>query len=166
MVWKPKKPMSAEAAAVRLEGMCAQAEYCRFELQRKLYQWKVPSAQGERILASLEERRFFSDSRFASVFCRQKAVYARWGRRKIVLALKAKRISQQDIDAALQEIDEDEYMRNMMDLLRSKAASLKEGNTYDGRTKLFRFGAQRGYEPALVAAAIRSGVLWPENEEE
>ncbi len=161
MAWKAKEPMKPEVALERLEAMCARAEHCRAELQQKLYGWMVAPAHAERILATLEKNRFFDDRRFAGVYCRDKALHARWGRRKIIFGLKAKRISSDIISEAVGAIDEDEYRSVMIDLLRYKASSLKEGNTFDGRTKLYRFGVQRGYEPELVAAALRSGILWP-----
>lgn len=79
-----------------------------------------------------------------------------------MFALRAKHIPSDIITEAMAVVDEDEYRSEMIALLRSKAASLKEGNTFEGRTKVYRFGVQRGYEPELVAAALRSGVLWNE----
>jgi len=162
MAWKSKEPMKPEVAMERLEAMCARAEHCRYELRQKLFRWMVAPYEAEKILDTLEKNRFLDDRRFAASFCRTKAVYSRWGRRKIMFALRAKRIPSDIITEAMTVVDEDEYRSEMIALLRSKAASIKEGNTFEGRTKIYRFGVQRGYEPELVAAALRAGVVWNE----
>lgn len=151
-----REPISPEMALSRLATLCARAERCRHELEQKLYAWGVPRAEGERLLRRLEEERYFDDSRFAAAFTRDKALYARWGRRKIEAALRLKRITAADIQAAFDELDEDEYRAAMLDALAAKARSIKEGDTYEGRTKLYRFGLSRGYEPSLLSEAIRS----------
>lgn len=155
--------MNPQMAAERLEALCSRAEHCRYELSAKLRGWMVPFEAGERILDDLEARRFFSDARFAEIFARHKVLYGKWGRRKIAAGLRAKRISADNIAEALDAIDENEYRLVMIEALCSKAKSVKEGNTFDGRTKVYRFGVSKGYEPALVAAAIRSGVLWDDS---
>lgn len=143
-------------ALSRLETLCARAERCRYELEQKLRLWGISASDRDRILERLERGRYFDDSRFAAAFTRDKALYARWGRRKIEAALRLKRISSADIANAAAELDEDEYRSAMLDALAAKARSIKEGDTYEGRTKLYRFGLSRGYEPTLVAAAIRA----------
>lgn len=165
MAFKPRQPMNPETARLRLADMCAKAEHCRFELSEKLKNWMVPSLEAEKILDELEDKRFFSDARFAEIYARHKAVYGRWGRRKISMGLFAKRISSSVIKDALDNIEEDVYRQTMIDVLRSKARQIKEGNTFEGRTKLYRFGVSRGYEPNLVAAAIKAGILFdPESD--
>lgn len=160
MPLKPRKPMPADVAQARLEELCVRGEHCRYELAEKLYKWLVPQSEADRILKDLSERRFYDDARFAGAYARDKALYGRWGRRKIAMGLRAKRIGSSLIQQALDSIDEDEYRTRMLDTLAAKARSLKEGNTFEGRTKLYRFGVMHGYEPALVAAAIKSGVVF------
>ena len=165
MSLKPRQPMLPETAQARLEDLCVRGEHCRFELAEKLRRWLVPTSEATRILDDMHDRGFFDDGRFAGAYARDKALYARWGRRKIAMGLRAKRVDTSLIDAALAAVDEDKYRSLMLDVLAAKARSLKEGNTFEGRTKLYRFGVTRGYEPALVAAAIRSGILFPESDE-
>ncbi len=151
-----RKPLSPEMALSRLATLCARAERCRSELEQKLRLWGIGAADSERILSRLEKERYFDDRRFAAAFTRDKALYSHWGRRKIEAALRLKRIEPADIAAASDELDEDEYRAAMLEALATKARSVKEGDTYEGRTKLYRFGLSRGYEPALLAAAIRA----------
>ncbi len=162
--YRLKKKISEATALQKLESLCAAGEHCRNELHEKLRKWGMSSEESERILESLEERRFFDDSRFASAFVRDKLLYNKWGRMKIMLALKAKRLDSRITHEALDEIDEDEYRRIARELLTTKARTIKEGNTYEGRTRLYRAGISRGFEPSLVADIVKDHATWPEKE--
>lgn len=152
---QPKAPMPAGKALEKLENLCARSEQCEYEIRQKLARWLVPPAEADRIVGSLRSRRFVDDQRYAAAFVRDKYRFSRWGRIKISMALRLKRISRDTIEQALEEIDDDEYIAILRHLLRAKAATLAEPDTYEGRTKLFRFGASRGFEPALVASVLR-----------
>lgn len=158
-----RKPVTPEMALSRLETLCARAERCRYELEQKLRLWGVGASDSARILDLLARARYFDNARFAAAFTRDKALYARWGRRKIEAALRMKRVDAADIADAAEALDEEEYRAAMLQTLSAKARSIKEGDTYEGRTKLYRFGLSRGYEPALVAAAIRARVLFSDD---
>ncbi len=151
-----REPITPEMALSRLATLCARAERCRYELEQKLFAWGINQADRESILERLERDRYFDDARFAAAFARDKALYARWGRRKIEAALRLKRIPAAEIAEAIARLDEEEYRAAMLDALAAKARSIKEGDSYEGRSKLYRFGLSRGYEPSLLAAAIRA----------
>lgn len=160
-----RKTVSAENAKVRLENLCARSEHCEWELKEKLRRWGVGPADTEKILESLRKGRFYDDARYASAFARDKLLYNRWGRRKIAMALAAKRIDRETAGDALDNIDEKEYREVLLELMRAKARGIKEGNTYDGRTKLYRAVASRGFETALISDYIRTAAIWPEQLE-
>ena len=102
----------------------------------------------------------YDDERFARAYVRDKLLYSHWGRRKISLGLYAKRIDRDTIEDALDEIDTKEYEGILLAFLQSRVRSIKEGNTYEGRTKLYRAGVARGFEPETVARLIKV-VKWP-----
>lgn len=155
-----RKQISKDNARIRLENMCARSEHCEWELKEKLKRWMISSADAEEILMVLRKGRFYDDRRFASAYVRDKMLYNRWGRRKIAYGLMAKRIPRELIGEALDEIDEEMYRDVLLEFLRAKARIIKEGNSFEGRTKLFRAAVSRGYETDLVAGYIRSGVIW------
>lgn len=161
--FRPKKKISEETALQRLESLCAAGEHCRHELLEKLRKWGMFPDECDRILDSLGKRRFFDDSRFASAFVRDKLLYNKWGRMKISIALKAKRIPAEVIDEAFDGIDEEEYEDVAREFLMAKARGVKEGNTYEGRTKLYRAGLSRGFESSLVARIVKSPSTWGED---
>ena len=160
-----RKQLTAENAQIRLENMCARSEHCEYELRDKLRTWGVGTQDAEKILETLHKARYYDDSRFAEAFVRDKLLYNHWGRRKIIIGLKAKRIDGQIIEEALATIEEDVYKRILKGLMKAKARSLKEGNTFEGRTKLYRFALARGFESALIGSLLKSGVLFEEQED-
>lgn len=124
-------------------------------MRTKLRTWGVGSSDTDKIIESLKANRFVDDARFARAFVNDKYRFAGHGRMKIRLALVAKRVERPIIEEALAEIDEEIYAARLRDILLAKIRRTADADTYEGRTKIFRFGASRGFEPDLVAAAIR-----------
>lgn len=152
---KPRQILPSEAL-VRLETLCAKAEHCRWEMHRKLALWKISPSDAEKIIKRLEDGRFVDDARFARAFVRDKYMFAGWGRRKIEAQLRARRIAANLIAQAMEEaIDQIQYEEIAEALVRRKAAAMADADTFEGRTRLFRSVAARGFEPELVARLIR-----------
>lgn len=151
-----KKPVTPEQALVRLETMCARAEHCTYELREKMRGWGINPAEAEKIIGQLVKTKFVNDARFAQAYARDKITFAGWGRRKVAQALMLKRIDRQTVNEVLENIDTEVYAKNLMSALRQKLRQLGDAaDTYEGRTKAFRFAVSRGYEPDLVAANLR-----------
>lgn len=147
--------MDSKLALEKLESLCARAERCTWELRQKLWNWKIPSTEADRILESLKKRKFVDDERFVRAFVNDKIKFARWGERKITAALVAKRIPLELIKTALLKCDEELIRRNLLDLLQAKSRTIADVASYEGRTKLFRYGISRGYYPNLVSQVIK-----------
>lgn len=146
--------VTPEQALVRLERLCVRSEHCTWELRRKLEQWRIAPGDADRIMASLVGRRFVDDIRFAVAFIRDKYRFARWGRRRIAMALRQKHVN---ADALLDDpdvLDPEQYAEILDGLIAAKARTLDMADRAD-RQRLFRFGVSRGYEPDMVISAIR-----------
>ncbi len=65
---------------------------------------------------------------------------------------------------ALDEIDNEEYVSVLNAMMKARAKVIKEGDTYEGRAKLYRAAVSRGFESQLVSKIIRAGGLWPDDE--
>lgn len=150
------KVMTPQQALARLEALCARSEQSSGEVLDKMRRWGITQSDAAKILDSLIARRYVDDARFAAAFVRDKVRFARWGRRKVAQALVQKRVDRDIIAAALEVIDLEEYTESLRHILLSKiksAPALTE--SYEGRTKIYRFGVQRGFEPDLTGKLLR-----------
>lgn len=150
------KVIPPEKALIRCEELCARAERCEHELREKMRAWRIDTRDIDAIINSLVTRRFLDDCRYARAFVRDKYRFARWGRRKIAMALKQKRINSDTIDEALEEINQEEYTAVLRSLLKAKAAHMERPLSYEDRMKLFRFAVARGFETQLISSMLKS----------
>ena len=157
---KRKKTITPQDALMRLETLCAQSEQCSYDLRQKLYRWGISSPDSDKIIKKLIRTRFVDDARFAVAYCRDKYRFNRWGRIKIVYGLRSTHIQNCDITSGLETIDAEEYEEILVSVIKSKASMTKDVDTYEGRTRLFRSVASRGYEPSLIAQIIKDPSRW------
>ena len=152
---RQRKPITPEKAIVRLEELCARSEQCTSDARKKLQTWGISSSDAEKIIASLIAKRFIDDERFCQAYVRDKFRFSKWGKRKIMAALMMKRLDRNKIEKALETIDNQDYIDCLQYIISTKAKSMADSDSYDGRTRLFRFAASRGFEPDLISKVIR-----------
>ena len=111
---------------------------------------KAEDADIERIIKHLLKEGYIDESRYARAFVHDKVRFAKWGRVKIAQALWQKRIPQDISDAALESIDDDEYMTALKDVVKAKYRTVKGSTEYERKMKTMRSVCSRGYEPPLV----------------
>lgn len=145
--------MEEQKSLARLQRLCSKAEYCRADIRRKaLKDMEGDADAAGRILASLVEDRYVDDARYAVAFAREKANIQGWGPIKIRFQLRAKGVSEEDISAALQEVEPEKADDKLDRLLAVKARTL-EGDPQK-RLKLLKFGLSRGYAYDAVEASL------------
>ena len=150
----PRKPITPNNAFLRLSTLCARCEQAEGDLRKKLHDWGVSSSDADDIITRLQQERYLDNERFARAYCRDKLRFNGWGRIKIAFMLKGKGIEQEFIDAALNEIDEEQYATILNDVLIAKVKTLKDKEPEQARASLLRFAASRGFEPALFFPAV------------
>lgn len=152
-----RKPISKEAATLRMASLCARSEQCEAEIRQKLLRMGLSQAYVQEVVAGLVEGRFIDNARFARSFARDKCRFSCWGRNKIRLGLMAKRISSADTAQALEAIEPDDYL----DALKRAAAAKARGLDLSGpearenRMKLYRHLLSRGFESDLASQAVK-----------
>lgn len=151
-----RRPLTDKEAVMLAEDACGRAEYCSHEIREKLRRRGVEAELIDRIIDSLKKRRFIDDRRYAMAFARSRQQYNGWGRRKIALALSAKRISRELIDEALEQIDPDEYIDALTDMISRWAASLERPLSREDRMKLTRRALGRGYDYDSIKRALQA----------
>ena len=137
----------------RLQRLCSKAEYCRADIYRKaLKDLDGDAAEAARLVEELVRDRYVDDARYALAYAREKASIQGWGPVKIRFQLRAKGVSDANISAALEEIDEVSADARLERLLASKARTLEGDPQF--RLKLIKFGLSRGYEYGAVEDAL------------
>jgi regulatory protein len=108
------------------------------------------------VITRLKEERFIDEARYCSAFARDHFRYNQWGRVKISMMLKAKKISEADISAGLEAIDMDEYLDLLRKIIVTQQKKIKAKNRFDLKGKLLRHALGKGFESHLVYDAINS----------
>ena len=134
---------------------CAYQDRCHFEVKQRLYQLGVKGLEQDQIIASLIEENFLNEERFAKNYARGHFRMKQWGRNKIIVGLKAKKISAYCIKKGLEEIDEEEYVQTLQKIIEKRMQiSGKTKYTRLIHKKLYDYLYQKGYESNLIAEAI------------
>lgn len=136
--------------------LCARAEKCEADARRLMRGWGVSDADADAILARLVRERFIDDSRYATMYAREKASLAGWGSYKIRTALQRKQIDKAIIDEALRTIDAAHAAERLLERLQRKVRTIKAATPYELRTKLIRHGLSLGFGYDTVLAAVES----------
>lgn len=144
------KPLSEPEALNRAAAYCTTCERCVSEVCAKLVAWGMDSVQQRRIIERLISEDFINEERFCRAFVNDKVRFNRWGRRKISLALREKRVEASLVKAALDAIDDEVYMAALVAVVAAKRRELKGKDDYLSKQKILRYAASRGFEPSLI----------------
>ena len=150
-----KKPITPDEALNKAAAYCTLCERCISEVSTKLTAWGVPHYERQKIIARLIEEKFIDEKRYCHAFVNDKVKFNRWGRIKITAALRDKRLSQEHIKEALEDIDEEVYIQALKETIDIKRRELKDKNDLATQQKIIRHAASRGYEPALIIKTIK-----------
>lgn len=142
--------MTESEGKTRAEAYCSAAEHCRSEVRAMLERHGAEKPDIESIINNLVKEGFIDESRYARAFVHDKVRFAKWGKVKIAQALWQKRIPQDITDAALESIEDDEYLAALRDVVKAKFRTVKGATEYERKMKTMRSVCSRGYEPALV----------------
>lgn len=140
-----KKEITEEVARSKAEMYCVASEHCISEVESKLYQWGAPKDMVEKVICHLLDEGFIDEGRYANAFVRDKYRFNAWGRMKIAISLRQKGISEERIDEAMKEIDENIYRKTLKTLLDQKERTIKAASNYERKGKLIRFALSRGF---------------------
>jgi regulatory protein len=146
---------SADEIFNRLSARCSTTELCLSDIRKKLDSTDLTDLEKGRIIQRLLDEKYVDEARYARAFVRDKFRFSGWGRVKIAQGLRAKQISQTDIQEALQEIDEEDYRRALRDALKAKRRTVRGSSTYETNAKLIRFAQGRGYELAIILKEVK-----------
>ena len=148
------KTYTVDEAKKKLEHYCAYQERCHKEVRNKLWEMKMIPEAIDVIVVHLIQHNYLNEERFAKVYVSGKFRIKKWGKIRLVRELKFRGISKYSMDAALKEIDYDDYHNTLDELVQKRIASVKEPNKYKKKKKVADYLFYRGWESHLVYEKI------------
>lgn len=139
-----------EKALERISRICSRHEKSMYDVSRKLESWELEDKLIRRIMKYLKGKNFINDERYARAYTYNQHHFRKWGKIKIRMMLKQKKIPDRLIEKALEQFDENEYVQTLKDELMKKRKSLKGKNKVDLMVRLQRFAYSRGYEQDII----------------
>lgn len=149
-----KRPLNAEEILVRMAGLCAGAEQCTADIREKVLKKGFSQEIADKIVEYLVRNKYIDDVRYAKAFAADKVKFSGWGRIKVRMHLKTKRLSDSIIQQGIAYIKEEDYAESLRKVLAAKARSLDLSDVGD-RRKLYRHLASRGFESSIIIPEIR-----------
>src|SRR3990172_2037004 len=153
---KKKIKITDEKIALRkAENYCVYQERCQQEGREKLYEWGLWFDAVENIIVNLITNNFLNEERFAKVFAGGKFRIKKWGRVKIKLELKKRKISDYCLKKAMKEIEDDDYSRELKKIITETLKKYKSRRPQVRKYQTAKYAISRGYESNLVWEEIK-----------
>lgn len=149
------KSYTVEEALEKLKHYCSYRERCHQEVIQKLKSLGMIELSRDVIVSKLITEGYLNETRFATIFARDKFYLKHWGKPKIEYALKMRDIGTRTIALALAEIPQEDYMSRLYALADKRLKSINETNIYKRRKKLADYLLYRGWESHLVYDVIK-----------
>lgn len=137
-------------ALEKAKSYCAYQERCHQEVETKLIGWKLNADEIDYVMMQLMEENFLNEERFACAYAGGKFRIKKWGRKKIIQNLKAKKISEYCIKKGLEEIIEEDYYSTLVEVAERKYNALKDKNLFAKKNKTAKYLYGRGFETELI----------------
>lgn len=150
-----KKYYSISEALNKIKQYCAYQERCHFEVKNKLFEFGLTTNELDNIIVKLIQENYLNEQRFAIHFAGGKFRMKQWGRVKIQYELKQKQIGITIIKKALQQIDEDDYLKALTKLYKSHIEKQK-GVLQMRKLKTLKYLQQKGFEINMINEVAKS----------
>lgn len=150
MDYKKNKWLSPEQIYQKISAFCAYQERCHSEVRTKLIQLGCYGDDLEQQITRLIEENFLNEERFANLYAQSKLRQKQWGKIKIDLHLKAKKVSEYCRKRALNELDKLEYRNTLKKILITKWQSATNHSEYDRKIKTQQYAFRKGFESELI----------------
>ena len=144
---------SGEKALQKIKHYCGYQERSHAEVKEKLYSFGLWKNEVEALISQLIEENYLNEERFAIAFAGGRFRIKKWGRVKIRIELKKRKLSEYCIRKALEQINEADYKKTLKTLFQKKWAATKEADTGKRLYKVSQYLVSRGFEPEYVREA-------------
>lgn len=139
----------------KLKQYCGYSERCHYEVREKAFGMGLSQKEVEILLSQLIVEGYLNEERYAIQFAGGHFRQKKWGKSKIIHALRQKRVSERNIKRAMLEIEENDYISVLEKLAGIRWNSLKGEQYLKRQVKTSAYLQQKGYESRLVQEVIK-----------
>jgi len=154
-----EKQKTEQEVFIKMAQLCSKSEQCSPEIIKKIREYGFDSILIQSVLDRLEKENFLNDKRYVSLYVSDKFRVNKWGRVKISYYLKMKGLKEGLIQSGLREIDEEEYVKLLVQTMKEKAKSVRGDNKYEKMGHVIRFTQSRGFEPELIHRYLNEAMV-------
>jgi regulatory protein len=149
-----KKTYTPQQALLKAASYCAYQDRCYKEVEEKLAEWGIYGTDAGELMLKLSEQNYLNEERFAKAFAGGKFRTKKWGRNKIRIELKQRKISDYCIKQAMKEIDDLVYEETLKQLAEEKFEEQKDKNILLRKNKTAQWLMGKGYEADLIWSTL------------
>jgi regulatory protein len=150
-----RKTLSKEEALQKLRHYCRYQARCQSQVTRKLFELGVNKTEHRELIIQLIEDLYLNDEKYAISYATGKFRIKNWGRRKIRYELREKKLNDELIQKAMEQIDEEEYLVTLNKLIFERYNDLKHEQFLVRKKKTMDFLTQKGFEFDLVVKSVQ-----------
>ena len=150
--------MEREIAMKRAASFCAESERSVAEVERKLRKWGVDGDDIDSIIDKLKSDDFLNEERYCKAYINDRFKLNHWGKVNIRSELGKRVVDCLYIDAALANMDDDDYFEVLKEVVEAKRRTIKDTDTYSASAKILRYALTRGFESDIVRKVIKDFV--------
>jgi len=134
----------------KIEFYCTYQERSHKEVTEKLFKMGLKKNTVDEILSNLIQNNFINEARFASSYTSGKFRIKLWGKKRIKYGLKNHKVSDYNIQSALNQIRDEDYEKTLNHLTKKILNSCGKENLNKKKLKLFAALKYRGWESELI----------------
>jgi len=138
----------------KLVKFCLYRDRCHSEVEIKMKEFCIIPEVRDEIFLYLINEGYLSEERFTRSYIRGKFYMNHWGREKIKLNLKLKKIPEKLIDSCMSEVYEEDYIKQIHKFTEKLLPTFQELNEFQKKNKLIRFLISKGYEYDIILKQI------------
>lgn len=147
------KQYSFEEVLSKLMKYCSYQERSKLEVTQKALHLGLKKNELEQLVEKLIADNFINEKRFVSSYVRGKLNIKKWGKYKIREGLRAKGVSETEIQDQLSRIDQSQFKENLIELVEQRKLAKPLGQ--EELSKHYRYFMSRGYESGLIMEVLK-----------
>lgn len=130
----------------KLAKYCAYQDRCEFEVREKAKTFNISYSEIDELVNFLIDERYLDEVRFTQHFVNGKFKLKKWGKQKIKVHLRQKRIADSLIEDHINGINYTDYLDTISSLVDKKRTSLKETDPFIINQKTILYLQQKGFD--------------------